>query len=83
MAAAVLGEQDVETFAEVKDSVSKSQGTADGVSFCGARNYEIVDAADHAGYIQLSGRDITVESTSEDYIGVHKVQLKVSLVSQP
>jgi hypothetical protein len=81
MSVYVLGPQDSQSFDEVQDSVSKQFGSMDGVSFCGARSYEIVDP--EQAYMSLTDRSITVQSTSEDDIGAYQVQVKVSLADQP
>ena len=64
----VLGEQ---SFGDVKDLVSKQFGNLDGTSFCGARNYEIVGAEQHASYLSLTDRTIKVLSTEDASIGTH------------
>ena len=45
-------------FADIQDTVSREFGNQDGVTFCGARNYELVDAESHAAYLKLEGKKI-------------------------
>lgn len=77
------GQEVIQTFMEVQDSVSRLLGARDGVSFCGARKYELIDEELHSAYLSLNGRIITGTSVDNSVIGEHRVQLKVSLFDQP
>ena len=73
----------VELVPEVKDSASQVGGNADGLSFCGARAYELVDPLAHANYLTFATDSMTVASGSDTEIGIHAVQVKVWLVDYP
>ena len=79
----VNGPANTLTFDQVQDSISKQFGNKDGVTFCGARQYDLIDSAQHLGYFSLADRTVSLESASDNDIGTHDVQLKVSLVDLP
>ena len=60
------GAQVEQTFDEVQDSVSRDFGNKDGISFCGARKYELIDADDHAPYLKLLHPRIIQVKSKED-----------------
>jgi hypothetical protein len=47
-------------FAEFKDSVSNSEGTMDGLTYCGPRTYTI----NYPGFLSISGTTITLNSVT-------------------
>ena len=59
-----IDEAVVFTLEEVQDEASRQFGNQDGLTFCGARNYEVVGLQEqHIAYMQFEDRTITVYSS--------------------
>jgi len=82
MAVAVQGPAATQSFAEVPDQVSQSLGAKDGLSFCKARLYAVVEPERHP-YLVFANRTFTVQTDDDAAIGEHIVQVKVVLEEFP
>ena len=66
----------------MQDSESRVRGDSSGVIFCGPRSYSIVG---DLPYIQLNEetREITLMTDSNDDIGLHVIELQITLLEFP
>ena len=67
----------------VFDSVSKTFGSMDGHSFCGARSYELVNSAEVASFLTLDDdKDtLTLKTDSSSDEGQHTITIRARLES--
>lgn len=72
----------------VYDTVSQAMGDKDGLSFCGGRNYNLIDwssqfSAGTTLTINTETDTLVLESTSDADIGKFDVQIEISLQEYP
>ena len=68
---------------DVKDSVSRSLGNQDGLTYCGARKFEFAPSLTTLPFVSLQDGEMVLATDDKSFVGEYDITVTSSLVEYP